>query len=265
MVKQIVTDVPVVDAPKAETVGYTFQLPGGLRVEGQVVRDVVVDEMTGIDEENIANPALSGNGGKIMTTLLAGVVKSIGGKTATQEMVRNLLIGDRDFLMLKLRVITSGKDYQTQVECPKCASKFTIEVDLDEIEIRKLADDKDVVVPFKLLKGYRDPKGVLHKEGLLKLPTGVEQEYLSSEVARNMAVATTHLLTKCCQRLGDLEFITNDVMRVLSTKDREIMAVALRNSMPGPIMETNVACPTCGNKWVSPIAVTDFFGTTQRS
>lgn len=264
MVKQLTTEVPVEAAPVEEQVGYTFTLPGGLRMNGQVLREVVMDEMTGVDEERIANPGLAGNGGKIMTALLTGVVKSIGGKPVTSEMIRNLFIGDRDFLMLKLRIITSGNEYPTQADCPKCNAKLNLVVNLDDLEIKKLDDGKGSAIPFTLTKGYRDTKGAVHKEGTLKLPTGIEQEFLSSEGSKNMAVATTHLITSCCTRLGDLDMITNEVIRKLTTKDREMIAMTLRDNMPGPVMEFDISC-TCGNKWTSPIAVADFFATTQRS
>jgi hypothetical protein len=249
-------ELQVEAAQEEQELGFEFQLPGGLLGASGLSKEVTMREMTGQDEENIAHPSISQNGGKIITALLKGTVLTIGGKPVDEETVRNLLIGDRDFLMVKLRQITIGDDYTTKVTCPRCQEKFDVKLNLDDLEIKELTKPT-YEFPFKLPRGYRDGEGKVHKDGLMKLPTGVEQEFLAS--AQNKGTATTALLTRCCTKLGSLKAIPQSVIRNLSFQDRNAMSKVIMENMPGPVLEGAHTCVRCTNSWTEPLQVADFF------
>ena len=247
---------PVVEAPKS--IGYDFTMPGGyLDKDGNLLKDVTMVEMTGQDEENISHPIVRKNGGKVITTLLANCVKTIGQHKVTEAMIKKLLIGDRDFLMLKLRQISLGDDIEIPVQC-KCSAQFEVKLDLNDFEIVGSSHPHDPI-PFKLGRGYTDQNGVNHDDGEMKLPTGHEQEYLSSDAARNPGVASTALLTRCCLRLGKMKSFSQTVFRELNFKDRQTLGKLLGDGMPGPKLEATFNCPDCGKEWIGPLAVADFF------
>lgn len=49
----------------------------------------------------------------------------------------DLPIGDFQFLMHRLRVVTYGNEYEVPLKCPNCKSNFIDTVDLDKLEVRK--------------------------------------------------------------------------------------------------------------------------------
>ena len=112
-----IAEAPPVAAPAVPAVqGREFSMPGGYRDRaGMVHKTVVIQEMTGVDEENISNPNIAKNGGKIITALLANCVKMIGKYKVTPEMIQSLVTGDRDFLMVQLRIVTIGKDFEQKI------------------------------------------------------------------------------------------------------------------------------------------------------
>ena len=97
--------------------GEVFRLPGGYVDDGGVVhREVELVPLTGADEERLAGlnaPAVA-----VITQLLARVVRRIG--TLPQPgpgVMRSLLVGDRDFLVVKLRQLTLGDEVDIDLSC----------------------------------------------------------------------------------------------------------------------------------------------------
>ncbi len=82
----------------------------------------------------------------------------------------NLLVGDRYYLMLAIRRLTYGDDYDFKVRCASCGQTFNMSVNLAELPIKKLEGDPDAThtitlprtgkkVTFRLLRG-RDEKKI---------------------------------------------------------------------------------------------------------
>ena len=159
--------------------------------------------------------------------------------------------------MLKLRQVTLGDFYEKAIACPACQHKYEVRINLNDIEVKKGGDERKF--PFTLPKGYKDDQGVLHTEGIMRLPTGVEQEYLSSDKGRNGGAATTSLLTACCVQLGTIKAVNSNIIRSLSLRDRQVMGKVLTDNMPGPVLEAVNICPNCQHEWKDALVVSDFF------
>lgn len=243
-----------------ETNKTPMMLPGGfIDASGELHREVEINEITGRDEEAISNPNIANNSGKIITTLLAGTVTKIGSVKVTEDVIRHLVTGDRDYLMIKLRQVSIGDEYIKGVKCPSCGAKYEVRINLNDIEMKE--GNKETEFKFTLPKGYTDDKGVTHKEGFMRLPRGIEQEFLSSDKAHNGGMATTSLLTACCAKFGTLKGVTSNIIRGLTMKERQMMANVMTDNMPGPVLESANICPSCSHEWKDPLVVADFFNT----
>ncbi len=84
--------------------------------------------------------------------------------------IDNLLVGDRYYLMLAIRRLTYGDDYDFKVRCGSCGQTFNMSVNLSELPVKKLEGDPDAThtitlprtgkkVTFRLLRG-RDEKKI---------------------------------------------------------------------------------------------------------
>ena len=125
--------------------------------------EVTIREMTATEEGFLASPKMMKNGSAFEKILRNCVLDK-------EVDTDNLLVGDRYFLMLAIRRITFGDDYDFKVRCMTCGQTFQISVNLAELPVKKLEGDPDAThtitlprtkkeVTFKLLRG-RDEKKI---------------------------------------------------------------------------------------------------------
>ena len=53
----------------------------------------------------------------------------------------DMYLGDYEFLLHKLRVVTYGSDYKIQYKCPICGSTNNVTINLNDIEVNEYSDD----------------------------------------------------------------------------------------------------------------------------
>src|SRR5262245_22681542 len=101
----------------------TVALPVGYIDEdnGRVHREATVRKMTGNEEALLADPKLRGNGGKLITALLAACVTALDEvEKVTPAVIRGLFSADRNYLLLELRRLTFGDEMEAHYRCPRC-------------------------------------------------------------------------------------------------------------------------------------------------
>lgn len=235
---------------------YTFDLPYGVKDEsGTIHTEVEMIEMTGAVDEAISRPDVRTNIGKIVGAVLGVCLKRIGtltpqkvGKSKWEQIITNMYMGDRDFIMFKLREITYGNDLDLDLQCPHCQSKFRHIVELaTDIEIQMPQGEPDRIA-FELPRGIKNKDGVVVTDGYLKLPTGFDQEQMDSLLRKNPGQANTTLLTRAVKELGDIE-LSSMVIRNLNKRDRDFLVQHLAENMFGPKMVLDVVCPSCNESF----------------
>ena len=99
-------------------------------------------EMAGKDEEAINKADVRANGGKMVNVLIERCVKAIGTLTKKElgtkkwsDLIRNLYGGDLDYMALKIRELSKGKEVEFVHKCPQCSTKLTTYINTDEFEI----------------------------------------------------------------------------------------------------------------------------------
>lgn len=234
-------------------VGYTDD-------EGQLHRVVELTGMTGETEEAIADPKVRDNGGKIVTELLASVVTKIGNRPrVTKEMIRNLSVIDRDFLLLKSREYSMGETI-TYIDTCKCGGKNEININIPKIECNYLEDEAPKELSFELPNGYKDANGTLHKKITVVLPTGVVQERIAQAMRVNPAQATTTMLQLITKSLGEMQFINPDVFRKMTKRDRDFISQKIGEVKGGVSLSTEVTCSDCGRTFTTTIPLFSLLG-----
>ncbi|HOC93340.1 MAG TPA: hypothetical protein PKH33_13375 [bacterium] len=130
-------------------------LPSGL--------ECTIREMTATEEGFLASQKMLKSGEAFEKILRNCVVEK-------DIDLDNLLVGDRYYLMLAIRRLTYGDDYDFKVRCASCGQTFNMSVNLAELPIKKLEGDPDAThtitlprtgkkVTFRLLRG-RDEKKI---------------------------------------------------------------------------------------------------------
>src|SRR5215510_6667604 len=107
-----------------------FTLPGGvLDSTGQCHRDGRLRPLTGNDEDWLYSLPLHTRHAGFVTELLARCVISIGRCPITHDLIRDLSVGDRDYLVLKLREASFGTQLLRVLHCSHTACGAKLDLD----------------------------------------------------------------------------------------------------------------------------------------
>jgi hypothetical protein len=239
----------------------TCRLPGGwVDANGEVHREVVFSALTGREEALLAdsqkNPVLQ------VTALLSRCIRRIGTVSPVSEsIVRNLLIADRDFLLLKLREATFGSVVQATIPCPwpDCGKKVDIDFSIDDIPV--VSSEQKVTAYTMLLSPQAAfiENGESHREVTFRLPTGADQELLSPLLIENESLALAELLARCVHTIGPVEITSAAQIEGLSPLARMEIEREMLRVAPKIELNMEVNCPECGRIFTMPFDLQDFF------
>lgn len=248
-----------VDAEEEFETEYRFFAGVKVPDSDEVLKDFEIREMTGADEESLqVNSRKNMNEARSINKLLERCIVRIGNLTPQtigvdkwRELVRNIPVPDADYAILMIRRLSFGNDIVLTSTCPECGAGIKTSVPLSELEIKPYGGDNSHTATFTLHTGIIDKNGNAYKEGTLRLPTGVDREVLLPLYKQNMGKAKTLMLTRLCKFDG-LKVVTEDMIRNLSIRDRDIMT-NLNKSMNdyGFDYHTEVYCEKCGTEYDS--------------
>jgi hypothetical protein len=110
--------------------------------------------------------------------------------------------------------------------------------------------------PFVLPRGYLDRKGVLHREGVMRLATARDEIGPQSDprVRQNPAYITVLLLERTVTRLGSVTEVDAHVIEGLFASDLAFLQDLYRRINQDGHTEALVTCPSCHNEFTVDIA-----------
>jgi len=134
----------------------SYELPCGyLDEDGQLVKDVVLKEFSGGEEDILASERLQST--QKMELILANTLVKVGTITDRDRIsgiIPKLPVGDRVFLLLSTRRTTLGDSFPYVAKCPECRHKELFIVDLDELKIRPMPDPSRRIFDEELPGGH---------------------------------------------------------------------------------------------------------------
>jgi hypothetical protein len=101
--------------------------------------------------------------------------------------------------------------------------------------------------PFTLPHGYVDPEGNLHREGVMRLATALDEiaPMKDPRVQGNPAYLVVILLSRVISRLGDVEPINPRVIENLFAGDFAFLQDLYRRINMNGHARMDVTCPEC--------------------
>lgn len=249
-----------VEAPSLEDpLDGPVDLPGGFRrpqIEDGVTNFVPVTkawvrELRGKDEERIAKARMKEDESAFIEEVLRGGVERLGDQKPDLDDFRNLLIGDRDYLLLEISRATYGNELEyTDFVCYHCQETFSFTVHKDtDIPVKRLESLEDTAFDVELRNG---------KVAQVELPSAQIQSKVSK--ADNDGAANTILIAACVIDVdgknvqGDKDFASN-----LGVADRQKIITSLAEHMPGPRYDDVRFEHTCGNEIRFGVTLGDLF------
>lgn len=197
-------------------------------------KNATVRELNGLDEEALAKAMKSNNGFHLMDTLLTRGVETIGGAPATPEALKGLLLGDRDELLIAIRVATYGDEFVLEGwQCPLCGGQTDLEFSLaHSIERIPLEPGADLEPSFEieLRRGAK---------ALVRFPTGADQ-LACADVNWTPTERNSEMLRRCVKMITRSDGSQIHVQAFpgaiaeMNIPDRRKIVDAINDKQPGP-------------------------------
>lgn len=206
-------------------------LPGGLARKDHIIKTAEVRELTGEDEESLAKASQSPNPFTFLDRLLRCGVTKIG-DTKDEKILGQLLIGDRETIILGIRKATYGDEIKiSDWTCPDCSHTAELNFTIEDIPTEKLNDPSDAEFEVPLRKGGT---------AKVRLATGEDQLAVFEKPDLTQAQRETILLSRCIVSIEDkngsekLMAAFPSMSRSMSIPDRHAVLNELGSRQPGP-------------------------------
>lgn len=241
----------------------TVFLPGGYVDDNGVVhREVELTPLTGREEELLAAHQRRETA-SLVTIVLQRCIRRIGTvPSVTEAVIRNLLVADRQYLLLKLRQLTLGDFVRATICCPwaGCGKKVMVSFTIQDIPVTESVH-KGPIYRMELSPEARFvvEQGEIYREIAFRLPNGGDQELISPLLAQNEAEALTRLLQRCLHSIGPLQHPSPDMVDRLSPLARMEIEQQMEAVAPRVELTMESKCPECGRDYAVPFDIHHFF------
>jgi hypothetical protein len=230
-------EIPVESVPLPSS-GLTYSQESPLHLK-EVVE---IRSMTAREEDILTSRALIKKG-----TVITELIKSC--LVDKRIQVQDMLVGDRNALMVALRITGYGAEYRVEADCPKCNARSKQEFDLASMPIKRLEIEPvskgQNVFEFKLPM----TKKMVH----FKFLTGRDEEEISTIQERTKkqgAIADNIVTTRLQYSIVSVDSKTdrsliNTFIRNMPARDSMALRKFIEQHEPGIEMKSDYDCPSC--------------------
>jgi len=181
---------------------------------------------------------------KLMQSLIVSPIK-----------FNDLVIGDKNAIMIASRILGYGKDYEVEITCPKCGEKSKTVIDLTQLPDKNIPEEAKMVgvnqfefilpqskrtVVFKLLTHGDEKKIDYELEALNK-------NQKKDSVNKELTTRLKHLIV-AVDGNADRQYISNFVENELFAMDSRALRTYIKNVSPDQKFEISFTCPHCNHE-----------------
>jgi hypothetical protein len=222
-------------------------------------KSVEIRSMTAKEEDILTSRALLKNG-KALSLLLKSCImdKNID--------VDQMLSGDRNAVLIGIRITGYGADYDVKIQCPECAEVTKQSVDLTTLPIKRIPQGVAPIQPGKNEFEFVLP--VSKKKVVFKLMTGEDEREMISiaektrKSGQNEELITTRHRLQIISMNGETDKQKlYQIIRNMPAKDSRSLRNHIDKITPGVDLLVPFTCNACGTeqKEVEVPLSTDFF------
>lgn len=219
----------------------TTVLPGGFHASDEYAREARLRPLSGEDQWFLVEECGRMPPAQWATEALARCVTRLGkAQPVTHEALRALTVGDREALLLQLRVLTWGDRLRCLLVCPApgCAEKLEIDLDIAELLLppyEQPAEEHEMV-----FRQEQDTAIIIR----FRLPTGSDQEAAAAMARTDLAGAAELILKRCIRSVA-----AADGQAVDPLPEAIVNQLAERMAKLDPQAEIGLqlACPVCAS------------------
>lgn len=246
-------------------------LPVGLEVGGVRYREVVIDEMSGVDEENLISRKVRNNGAKAITVLLQRCIQEIPGllerkknpyTLVDENLIRAMYVADRDYLLLCVRALSDKGEINSDFTCTHCGSEQTTAIHISSLPVYEW-DDSPTEIKVQMPRGFYDvDSGKFYNTFTWGFPTGKVQEKLAEVQETQVGSA---LIASGIRSVDGLRYLPSlEDVRRLPMRDRQAISEQISAHSVGVETSTTCVCDACGQETKFEVNVAGFFSSAPR-
>jgi hypothetical protein len=205
---------------------------------------VDIRAMTAREEDILTSRALVKKG-TIINELIRSCISDRG--VDPQDLVS----GDRNALMVAIRITGYGSEYRVEASCEKCGHRGPQTFDLGGLSIKRL--EVEPAIPNENRFTFDLP--VTKKRVTFKILTGRDQEEIAAHAAKMRSVlpdspdtAITSFIERSIVAVGDVTERTKISMFVknMPAQDSRLLRKHVREIEPGIDLTCDMTCISCG-------------------
>lgn len=233
--------------------------PVGSPLHGK--EEVEIKGMTTEEEDILMSRALIKKG-TVITELIRSCLMD------PNIVVNDLLSGDRNALMVAVRITGYGQEYTPQVQCPSCETRQEYSINLSDLEIKPL--ELEPVAQGENRFAFTLP--VTKKAVEFRFLTGKEEEEILAIMENkkkkglvNDTVVTTRLFYSILSVNGQTDrSMIRQFIQFMPAKDSHALRSYIDKHEPGIDMKHPFECKSCGHSEVVavPMGATFFWPST---
>ena len=221
-----------------------FTLPCGYLdpATNELHSDVMMREITGYEEDMLASDVIPNNAK--MDALLSACVQRVGTITdpgKISQVVKEMTVGDRSFLIFALRRVTLGNEFPMRVTCtnPRCRKDSVFVVDLSTLDIIPMKN------PQKRVYDVKTPSG---RDVRFKVSTGIDQHRVNKLVSKDKQDAMSLLMLMRVELVDGKAPALAD-FKQLGLRDRQFLRKSFLEVEGGVDTSIVFECKSCGHEW----------------
>lgn len=203
--------------------------------QGQLLIEASLRPLSGREEEWLAHHRSTPNAVRV-SWLLKQCLLSVADQPVNGDLVRRLLVADRQYLTLQLRRLTLGDQIQAVVPCPECNRKMDVDFRLDDVPVESRPQNASSFMAE-----------VSGRTVCFRLPTGGDEEAVLGSGTND---AVQELLGRC---------ILDDGGCALSLEEQSVVIAEMESVAPQMEVELDLTCPECAHHFLLPFDTTAFF------
>lgn len=233
----ITFEVPVIDVP-LPSLGKVYDADHPLHAASSLT----ITAMTAAQENILTNKALAKRG-TLLTNLIQSCIKD------KRINAREMLIGDRNTVMVALRISGYGPEYKIKVSCPQCGEISTQEFSLDQLPVRKL--ELEPVAVGQNLFEVRLPQS--RATVRFKFLTGIDEEEIALSTAQKKKLGAGEgdlVTTSLFQMIVSINGVTDRAQISMALPrmpayDSQHLRKYIQSNEPGMQLRGDMTCPNC--------------------
>lgn len=244
------------------TISESYVLPSkGMIYDRPIDPNVTIRSMT--TEEEMKRLSPTDTPYKVMSEIIEDcLVTKLG------MPVYDLCVGDYQFLLHKLRVVTQGKDYKMAIQCPNCGEISVSTINLDEIAVSEYDESVNQLMKVHLPQMNKDVELRLQTPRLIE-DTAIRTKEIKKRM-KDLAydpglLVTLQSIIKTVDGTAMRPDALESFVRKMPMKDANILLQAAKklNGKVGLDTDVLAKCSQCGYDVVTTFRFSpEFFGPT---